>query len=267
MSYVLAAPMCSCSIIAVFDQQIHMWRWTGNETHASLLRPALALHAEWAGDCFDGDANGLYQSYINTWPTDSVWYNGGETAEETAYMLRTHAALRDLATLAGNATDAALHASIVARITSAFPSLWVTEEGHPAAFREEGGHQRLRPDAWLYSIFLPIEASLLSPAQAAQALFYTEWGLERDAILPCDDGSTNCGEVVWVSRTCLRVETFTLALCCLVAIRPPTGYLPCGACASYGPGTIMPWHRRTSLQGCLTMALLFWKETCGEICC
>jgi len=186
---------------------------------------------------------------------------------ETADMLRTHAALRDLATLAGNATDAALHASIVARITSAFPSLRVTEEGHPAAFREEGGHQRLRPDAWLYSIFLPIEASLLSPAQAAQALFYAEWGLERDAILPCDDGSTNCGEVVWVSRTCLRVETFALALCCLVAIRPPTGYLPCGACASYGPGAIMPWHRRTSLQGCLTMALLFWKETCGEICC
>ena len=114
-------------------------------------------------------------------------------------MLRTHAALRDLATRAGNATDAAAHAAVVARITSAFPSLWVANEGHPAAFREEGGHQRLRPDAWLYSVFLPIEAGLLDPVQAAQALFYTEWGLERDASLPCDEGA-ECGQVVWTSN-------------------------------------------------------------------
>jgi hypothetical protein len=120
----------------VFDQQVHMWRWTGNATHEELLRPALAMHAEWAGDCFDADGNGLYQSYINTWPTDSVWYNGGETVEETAYLLRTHAALRDMATRAGNATDAAAHAAVVAKITAAFHSLWVADEGHPAAFRE-----------------------------------------------------------------------------------------------------------------------------------
>lgn len=114
-------------------------------------------------------------------------------------MLRTHAALRDMALRAGNATDAAAHAAVVARIIAAFPSLWVTEEGHPAAFREEGGHQRLRPDAWLYSVFLPIEAGLLDPVQAAQALFYTEWGLERDPVLPCDEGEL-CGEVVWTSN-------------------------------------------------------------------
>jgi hypothetical protein len=48
------------------------------------LRVALELHAEWAAASFDGDGNGLFASYINTWPTDSQWYNGGETVEETA---------------------------------------------------------------------------------------------------------------------------------------------------------------------------------------
>jgi hypothetical protein len=56
----------------MFTQQIHMWRWTGNATHEALLRPGLELHAKWARDCFDADRNGLYHSYINTWPTDSV---------------------------------------------------------------------------------------------------------------------------------------------------------------------------------------------------
>ena len=187
----------------MFDQQVHMWRWTGNVTHEAILRPALAMHAEWAANCFDADSNGLYQSYINTWPTDSVWFNGGETAEETSYMIRAHTALRDMALRAGNASDAAAHAAVIARIVAAFPTLWVTAEGHPAAFREEGGHQRLRPDAWLYSLFLPIEAGLLDPVQAVQSLYYSEWGLERDGITSCDNetaNGTSCGQLVWTSN-------------------------------------------------------------------
>ena len=98
--------MCS----AWFVQQIHMWRWTGNATHEKLLRPGLELHAQWAEDCFDDDRNGLYHSYINTWPTDSVYYNGGESVEETGYMLLTHRALHDMAARAGDQTAATAHA-------------------------------------------------------------------------------------------------------------------------------------------------------------
>ena len=53
------------------DQQIHLWRWTGNTTHEAILRPALKLHDEWARAAFDSDGNGLFSSYTNTWPTDS----------------------------------------------------------------------------------------------------------------------------------------------------------------------------------------------------
>lgn len=79
----------------MFDQQIFEWRATGDRTHEALLYPALKLHVEWAHDCFDADGNGLYHSYINTWPTDSVWFNGAETWEETSYMFTAHIARGD----------------------------------------------------------------------------------------------------------------------------------------------------------------------------
>jgi hypothetical protein len=229
----------------MFDQQLHYWRWRGDAAHeAALLEPLLA-HAQWAQESFDGDGNGGYASYINTWcvpppplvlyqswrttrrllpivllfppppfrtdislplpnrrPTDSQWYNGGETVEETCYMHRAHEALRDLYARAGNASAAAEQAATMARLRAALGTLWLAGEGHPAASREEGGHRRLRADAWLYSIFLPIEAGLLSPEEAAQALHYSEWALQRDAI-GCNGTAgalPACGVRVWTSN-------------------------------------------------------------------
>ena len=187
-----------------FDQQQHMWRWTGNATHEPVLRAALKLHVQWADECFDADGNGLFHSYINTWPTDSVWYNGGESAEETAYVLRSKEALRDMAARAGDAAEAAAwQAALDAMRASFHATLWLPARGHPAAWREESGLRRLRPDAWLYAVFLPIDAGLLTPHQAAQALHYSEWGLERESV-SCSVGGGSaadvCGERVWTSN-------------------------------------------------------------------
>ena len=104
---------------------------------------------EWAEACFDADGDGLFHSYINTWPTDGVYYNGGATVEETAYIYTAHRALRDLAT---DPQEAAVHAGRMATIRGALKQLWISERGHPAAQREETGHRRLRPDPWAYSL-------------------------------------------------------------------------------------------------------------------
>lgn len=63
---------------------------------------------------------------------------------------------------------------MVDTISKNWLALWIVATGEPAATREEGGHRRLRPDAWLYSIFLPIEARMVDTETAAQALYYTE---------------------------------------------------------------------------------------------
>ena len=63
-----------------FDQLIEEYRWTNDSALISFLRPALELHLQWQEECFDPDGDGVYESYLNSWPTDSQWYNGGGSA-------------------------------------------------------------------------------------------------------------------------------------------------------------------------------------------
>ncbi len=177
-----------------FDQLVREWRWTGDAKFEKLLRPALELHLERAKECFDPDDDGVYESYINVWPTDSQWYNGGGSAEETAYVYYGHKAALEMARRSGDAEAMKRHQIQIEKIKSGFfKSLWIPRLGYVGAYREQGGHQRLHEDSWLYSIFLPIDAGLLSVEQAAQALHYTEWGLERQK-MPFG------GERVWTSN-------------------------------------------------------------------
>jgi len=165
-----------------FDQIVYDWRATADPQLESLLRPALELHLQWMRECFDPDEDGVYESYINTWPTDSVWYNGGGAVESSMYAYRGHAAARDMARRANDSQSAAFHAGILEKIRKGFfEKLWIPRKGHAGTYREQSGHKRLHEDAWLYSIFLPIDAGdLLTREQAAQSLRYTETGLQND---------------------------------------------------------------------------------------
>ncbi len=163
-----------------FDQTIRDWRWTADPQLEKTLRPALELQLEWARECFDPDDDGLYESYINTLPTDSVWYNGGGSVEESAYAYYGHLAARDMARRAGDAAAAARHQRRAEKIRRALTKLlWLNDQGHFGSYVEQGGHHRVHGDAWVYSEFLPIDAGMTTPEQALQALYYTEWALER----------------------------------------------------------------------------------------
>ena len=163
-----------------FDQTIRDWRWTADPELERLLRPALELQLEWARECFDPDDDGLYESYINTLPTDSVWYNGGGSVEESAYAYYGHLAARDMARRAGDERSAADHQARADKIQQALRRvLWLKDRGHFGLYVEQGGHQRVHADAWVYSQFLPIDAGMTTPEEALQALYYTEWALER----------------------------------------------------------------------------------------
>lgn len=163
-----------------FDQTIQGWRATADPDLERGLRPALERHLEWARECFDPDGDGLYESYINTLPSDSVWYNGGGSVEQSAYVHTAHLAARDLARRAGDAAAAARHQQSADRIQRALrEKLWLRERGHFGLYVEQEPPHRLHPDAWTLSQYLPIEAGLLAPIEALQALHYTEWALER----------------------------------------------------------------------------------------
>ncbi len=177
-----------------FDQAIFAWRLTGEERLAALLRPALELHTRWQDECFDPDGDGLYESYINTWPTDSVWYNGGGSCEETCYAYRAHEAARELAVAAGDTEASERHTAVLNRIRHGFfGRLWLRDAGYPAMKREKGGHERLHRSAWLYNCFLPVDVGLTDPFDSATALWYSKWALEN---VPQRCG----GRTVWLSN-------------------------------------------------------------------
>ncbi len=163
-----------------FDQTLHDWRWTADPEMERILRPALELHLEWARACFDPDDDGLYESYINTWPTDSIWYNGGGSVEESAYVYYGHRAAADMAERAGDTGAAERHRARAGKIRRAVREvLWLKDRGHFGVYVEQGGHRRVHAESWTYSQFLPIDAGMTTPDEALQALYYTEWGLER----------------------------------------------------------------------------------------
>ncbi len=166
--------------VQFFEELVRSWRWTADPELEEILMPALELHLERARECFDPDDDGLYESYLNCWPTDSMWYNGGGTVEESSYCYYMHRAVAEMRSRRGDKDAAARHTAQAEKIRKALNDvLWLKEKGHYASYIEQGGHQRVHDDAWLYSQFLPIDLGIASAEQALQALHYTEWGLER----------------------------------------------------------------------------------------
>ena len=177
-----------------FNQMIKEWRFTGDPNFEKILRPALDLDLAWERRCFDPDNTGVYDSYINTWPTDSQWYNGGGTAEETSYAYDAQRAARDMARLDGDSSAAEYHSRMMKKIRRGFfAKLWIKSKGYSGAYREQGGHERLHEDPWLYSIFLPIDVGLTSRLQAIESLYYTQWALQNDTL-------PSGGRMVWSSN-------------------------------------------------------------------
>ena len=190
-----------------FDQVIEDWRFTADPELEKILRPALELHLGYIQRCFDPDGNGVYESFINTYLTDNQWYNGGETAEETAFAYRGHLAARDMARRAGDAAAVQRHEAKLALIRkNYFERIWVAQAGHPGAYREQGGHERLHPDPWLPSIVHSMDCpGLFTEEQMASTLHFTEYGLERE---PRPSGGVRIWPSNWVPGIwSLRVKT------------------------------------------------------------
>ncbi len=199
-----------------FDQILQDWRWriTDDPAHEAKLRKGVELHLERFQECYDPDNNGTYESVINTWPTDCIWFNGGGCADATGYAYRAHEFARDLAKRARDDASVAHHQARLDRIKSGFfKDLWVAEAGHPGLFREQGGHQRLVNNPWLYSHCIPIEAGLLTPEQAATTLHNTEYNLEN---IPMESGgrrvvTSNFTPAIWSVRVLWPGDNFMLA--------------------------------------------------------
>ncbi len=226
-----------------FDQTIRDWRWTADPALETILRPALELHLEWARECFDPDDDGLYESYNNTLPTDSIWYNGGGGVEESAYAFYGHRAAADLARRAGDHAAEARHGARADKIARALRDvLWLKDRGHFGVYVEQGGHRRVQAESWTCSQFLPVDAGIVTPDEALQSLFFTEWALER---IRLPFGGVLCQQSNWVPSKWSVRDMFSGDLCHLALAYFQTGLAEEG------------WDllRGTLLEGCYASAV------------
>ncbi len=163
-----------------FDDAVRAWRASADPDLEKMLKPMLELHLARCKDCFDPDGDGIYESYNNTWPNDSIWFNGGGTPEQSGYVYYGHRAAADMCRRAGEAAGAAKHDAMADKIKKAVNTLlWMPGRGQFASYVEPWGHRRQMPDAWVYAQHIPIETGLATPEQAWKAMFYTEWAMER----------------------------------------------------------------------------------------
>ncbi len=198
-----------------FDEAVREWRATNDSNFEKLLMPNLELHLERCKASFDPDNDGLYESVVNTWPTDSQWYNGGGSVEQSAYCYYGFKALSEMKQKAGDAIAAKKYAAECAKILKAInKTLWIPEKGQYAAYVEQGGHKRVHNDAWIYSEHLPIEAGMSSLLQAWQAMYYTDWAMEKFK-LPYGGEMRQTSNFVpgqWSIRELYHADNFAMAL-------------------------------------------------------
>jgi hypothetical protein len=210
-----------------FDQIVEEYRWTGDPSLVKFFRKALELHLLWIRDCFDPDGDGVYESYINLWASDSQWYNGGGTAEETSYAYRGHLAARDMARSEGDSEAVKYHTMMMEKIKKGlFSKLWITQKGYPGSYREQGGHERLHENPWLYSIFLPVDAGLTTLQQSIESVYYSEWALQNDR-MPAGGRkvwTSNWVPSIWSVRELWPGDNYHLALSYFQAGLPDDGY-------------------------------------------
>lgn len=210
-----------------FDQIVEEYRWTADPDLVKFFRESLELHLIWIRDCFDPDGDGVYESYINLWPTDSQWYNGGGSAEETSYAYRGHLAAKDMARNAGDEAAEKYHVQMLEKIKKGFfDKMWISKKGHSGAYREQGGHERLHENPWLYSIFLPIDAGLTTPVQSIESVYYSEWALQNDRMSSGGRQvwTSNWIPAIWSVRELWPGDNYHLALSYFQAGLPNDGY-------------------------------------------
>jgi hypothetical protein len=199
----------------MFDDAVRAWRSTSDPDLEKRLLPMLELHLKRARECFDADDDGLYESYNNTWPNDSIWFNGGGTPEQSAYMYTSHRAAAEMCRRKGDGNGSARHETQARKIHDALNRiLWLPQKGHYGSFLEPGGHRRVNPNAWVYAQHVPIEAGMTTPEQAWKAMFYTEWGMER-VKLPFGGEMRHTSNFVpgqWSIRELYHGDNFAMAL-------------------------------------------------------
>ncbi|MCD8029265.1 MAG: DUF4450 domain-containing protein [Bacteroides sp.] len=217
--------------LCYIDELLWHLNWTGDLEYARQMWPVITRHLEWEKRNYDPDDDGLYDAYVCIWASDALYYNSGAVTHSTAYNYRAH---KMAALIAGKiGEDPEPYRREAEKIRKALNDrLWMSDRGHWAEYQDFMGHQRLHPNAGLWTIYHAIDGETADPFQAWQATRYVDTEIPhipvRAAGLP--DGryttlsTTNWLPYAWSVNNVAFAEVMHTALAYFQAGRREEGF-------------------------------------------
>lgn len=133
--------------------------WTGDLDYARRIWPVIERHLAWEKRNFDPEDDGLYDAYATIWASDALQYNGGAVTHSSAYVYRANRMAAMIAAKIG--VDPEPYRREAERILTAVNNtLWMSDLGWWAEYKEKGGAGRLHPHAAVWTFYHAVDSEL-----------------------------------------------------------------------------------------------------------
>ena len=154
--------------IVYIDALLWHLNWTGDLEYAEKMWPVLERHLAWEKRNYDPEDDGLYDAYCCIWASDALQYNSGAVTHSSAYNYRANKMAAEIAEKIGK--DPVPYRQEAEKILEAMnKTLWMPERGWWAEFKEWGGHERLHPNAAVWTFYHTVDSEAGDPLQYWQA--------------------------------------------------------------------------------------------------
>jgi len=157
--------------VGFFDAMFRHILWTGDLDYARRVWPVIERHLAWEQRMFRREIGPyklpLYEAYASIWASDSVQYNGGGVAYQSAYNVYHNRMAARIATLIGKDPAPYLkEADLIERGMRAH--LWMPEQGAFAEYKDIIGDQLVHPSYGLWSYYHTVDSGVPTPFEAAR---------------------------------------------------------------------------------------------------
>jgi hypothetical protein len=217
--------------LVFISQLLWHFKWTGDLDFLRESWPVIERHMAWEKRVFDGNNDGLYDSYCSIWASDAVQYSGGGVIHSSAYNYRANVEVARLAELIGeNPNPFYEEAEKIKRAVN--EQLWLPEKGWYAEYKDLLGKQLVHTSPGVWSIYHAIDEGIADPFQAYQSTFFIDDNIPHIPIVAKNmpDGNyytistTNWMPYTWSINSVALAEVMHTALAYWKSGRPEKAY-------------------------------------------
>lgn len=209
------------------DAMLRHFMHTGDTVSMRRLFPVLKRHLAWEKLNFDPDGDHLYDAYCCIWASDALYYSGGAVTHSSAYNYFANLMAARVARAIGE--DATPYETEAAAIYAAIDStLWMSDKGCWAEYRDLGGHERLHPYPAVWTVYHAIDSRVGDEFKRYAATRYVDREIPRLPVNGSDSlytiSTTNWKPYSWSINNVAIAEVMHTALAYWQAGRSDDAY-------------------------------------------